>query len=151
MIKLITVGNLKEDYWKKAQQEYVKRLQKYGHVEIIEINEGKDHNFEVVLKQEKEKILKYLQPKDYVITLEIEGKQFTSYQLSKQMDQWLMQYSNLTFIIGGSYGLDPEIKKRANVSLSFGLLTFPHQMFRIMFLEQLYRSFKIMHNEAYHK
>ena len=102
-------------------------------------------------KKEKELILKHIEKKDYVITMEIEGKQLSSTELSKKIEEIEQINSNITFIIGGSYGLDDEIKNISNFKLSFSKLTFPHQLFRVILLEQIYRAYKIKNNESYHK
>lgn len=151
MIKIICVGKLKERYLKEAIEEYKKRLSKYTKLEIIEV---KDYDFDdkkKTLELEKDQIIKYISSKDYVVTLEIEGKELTSMELSKKIGFILTQNSNLCFIIGGSYGLAEEIKARAFFRLSFSKLTFPHQLFRVLLLEQIYRSYKIKNNESYHK
>ena len=100
---------------------------------------------------ESEYILKKINTKSYIITLEIDGKELTSIELSNLVDNSITNYGDITFIIGGSYGLDDSIKRISNYKLSFSKLTFPHQLFRLVFLEQLYRSFKILNNEKYHK
>lgn len=151
MIKIICVGKLKEKYWTDACEEYLKRLQKYTQIEIIEVTDEKIDEAKIALQKEKERIEKYLSPKDYLITLEIEGKQLSSIELSNKVDRWIMENSNITFLIGGSNGLHPDLKQRSSYKLSFSNLTFPHQLFRILLLEQLYRSFKIINNERYHK
>lgn len=151
MIKIICVGKLKEKYWKDAMEEYQKRLQKYVNLEIIEILDEGLLDKRTCLKKEQEKIEKYLNPKEYLITLEIEGKEISSKEFADKINQILISNSNITFLIGGSYGLSEELKKRANFKLSFSKLTFPHQLFRIMFLEQIYRCYKINNNESYHK
>ena len=143
MIKIICVGKLKEKYLIDACLEYLKRISKYTKIEIIEL---KDSN----ILEEKDDILKHIN-KEYVITLDIEGNSIDSPTLAKKIDNILISNSNIAFIIGGSYGLHPDIKKISNFSLSFSKLTFPHQLFRVMLLEQIYRSFKIMNNETYHK
>ena len=143
MIKIICVGKLKEKYLVDACIEYSKRISKYTKLEIIEL---KDSN----INEEKENILKHLN-KDYIITLEIEGEMLDSVSLSKKIDTVFLNNSNITFIIGGSLGLHNDIKKLSNFKLSFSKLTFPHQLFRVMLLEQIYRSFKILNNETYHK
>lgn len=150
MIKIITVGKLKEKYFREAVEEYLKRLSKYTKINLIEVP---DENYEITktLEKEKESILKHVSDKDYVITMEIEGKELTSVELSKKINDTLIQNSDITFIIGGSYGLHDEIKKISNYALSFSKMTFPHQLFRIMLLEQIYRSYKILNNETYHK
>ena len=144
MIKIICIGKIKEKFYRDAIEEYMKRLSKYHKVEIIELPDSN-------IKQEKELILKKIDSKDYIITMEIEGKQLTSIELSEMIDKTFLNYSNITFIIGGSDGLDDEIKNLSNYKLSFSKLTFPHQLFRVILLEQIYRSFKILNNETYHK
>jgi 23S rRNA (pseudouridine1915-N3)-methyltransferase len=150
MIKIITVGKIKEKYYTDAVNEYLKRLSKYTKINLIEV---KDEDFDIskTLLKEKESIMKYIDDKDYVITLEIEGNELDSVSLSKKLEDIQNNNSNITFIIGGSYGLHEDIKKRSNYKLSFSRLTFPHQLFRVILLEQLYRSFKISNNESYHK
>ena len=150
MIKIITVGKIKEEYLKDAIKEYLKRLGKYTKVSIIEVP---DENFEVskTLSKEKDSILKYINEKDFIITLEIDGKELSSVELSTRLNDIMINYSDITFIIGGSYGLHDDIKKMSNFALSFSKMTFPHQLFRVMLLEQIYRSFKIINNETYHK
>ena len=148
MIKIICVGKIKENYLKDGIKEYQKRIEKYSKVEIIELEDEANGN---ILEKEKLKIMKYIQDKDYVITLQIEGNQIDSIQLAKKIDEIYLNYSNITFVIGGSYGLHDDIKKRSNYALSFSKLTFPHQLFRLMLLEQIYRAYKINHNETYHK
>ena len=151
MIKIITVGTIKEKYLKDAIEEYRKRLRRYIDIDIIEIkDEGLLPPLQA-MEKEGEKIIKYLNEKDYIITLEIEGKELTSEELSKKIEEIMIINSNITFIIGGSYGIDKRIKERANYHLSFSKLTFPHQLFRVLLLEQLYRAFKIINNESYHK
>lgn len=151
MIKIICVGKIKEQFFKEAILEYEKRISKYTDIEIIEVIDEGLSDMKTAIKRESEKILKYINNKDYIITLEIEGKELSSVELAKKIDTIYNNYSNITFIIGGSYGLDDTIKKLANFHLSFSKLTFPHQLFRIVLLEQIYRSFKINNNETYHK
>jgi len=150
MIKIICVGKIKEKYFIDAINEYLKRLSKFTKIDLIEV---KDEDFDVskTLLKEKESISKYIEDKDYVITLEIEGEELDSISLSKKIDNIQLNNPNITFIIGGSYGLHEEIKKRSNYKLSFSKLTFPHQLFRVILLEQLYRTYKIINNETYHK
>ncbi|MDD3453325.1 MAG: 23S rRNA (pseudouridine(1915)-N(3))-methyltransferase RlmH [Bacilli bacterium] len=148
MIKIICLGKIKEKYLKDGIDEYLKRINKYTKIEVIELE---DESKNSILEKEKEKILKYLNPKDYIITLEIDGNNLSSTQLSKKIDKIFISNANITFIIGGSYGLHEDIKKRSDYKLSFSKLTFPHQLFRLMLLEQIYRSFKINNNETYHK
>lgn len=151
MIKIITVGAIKEKYFKDAISEYLKRLKKYTTIELIEVkDEGLVEEQKAILL-EAEKIKRHLNDKEYLITLEIEGKELTSVNFSKKIDQVLMENSNITFVIGGSYGLSQEIKDKAKFHLSFSQMTFPHQLFRIMLLEKIYRAYKIINNERYHK
>lgn len=135
MIKIICIGKLKEKYFQDACCEYQKRLEKNLETTILE----------------KERIEKVLNPKDYLITLEIDAPQVDSLTLSEKIDRLQMQNSTITFLIGGSHGIHQDLKKLANEHLSFSKLTFPHQLFRLLLLEQLYRSYKIIHNEKYHK
>ena len=145
MIKIICLGKLKEKYLHDAQEEYTKRISKYSKIEIIELQDYDN------LKKEKELIEKHIGQKDYVITLEIEGNSVSSEELATKIDSIYNTNSTITFIIGSSTGLHENIKKRSNYKLSFSRLTFPHQLFRIILLEQIYRIFKINNNETYHK
>lgn len=151
MIKIITVGKLKEKYLIDAIEEYQKRLSKYTKFEIIEVLDEANYEEEKIKEKEALKIERYLNNKDYIITLEIEGKELTSEEFAQKLNNILMINSNITFIIGGSYGLADRVKKRSNYKLSFSKMTFPHQLFRVILLEQIYRAFKIKNNETYHK
>lgn len=151
MIKIICLGKIKEKYFNDAIKEYEKRLSKYTKLEIIELNDEKDNDIKVCLQKEKVSILNHIKEKDNIIILDIEGKEYTSLEFSNFLEKELIINSNITFLIGSSNGLDEEIKKLTNKKISFSKLTFPHQLFRIILLEQIYRSFKIINNEAYHK
>jgi 23S rRNA (pseudouridine1915-N3)-methyltransferase len=151
MIKIICIGKIKEKFFKEAIDEYLKRLSKYTKVDLIELQDINNDNKNIILEKEKELILEKIKEKDYIITLEIEGKELSSIELSNKINELQINNSNITFIIGGSYGLHQEIKERSNYKLSFSKLTFPHQLFRIILLEQIYRSYKILNNETYHK
>ena len=151
MIKIVCVGKIKEKYLKDAIAEYQKRISKYTKLNIIEVKDYDYDDINKVLQEEKEQIEKHIDSKDYLITLEIEGKQITSEELAKTLDNTLTINSNITFVIGGSYGIDQSIKNKANFHLSFSSLTFPHQLFRVLLLEQIYRAYKIHNNESYHK
>ena len=144
MIKIICVGKLKEQYIKELVSDYLKRVNKYHKVEILELPDSD-------IEKEGLLIEKHLNPKDFIVTLEIEGTNFTSKELSANIDKWLMNYGNIIFIIGGSDGISDKIKQKSNYKLSFSNLTFPHGLFRGLLLEQIYRSFKILNNESYHK
>ena len=151
MIKIICVGKIKESFFREAIQEYQKRLSKYTKLEIIELPDYTNGNVQENQKKEALLIQKQIGPKDYVITLEIEGRTFSSEQIAEKIDDLFQNYSTITFVIGGSYGLDVSIKEKSDLSLSFSKMTFPHQLFRILLLEQIYRSYKIIHHESYHK
>lgn len=151
MIKLITVGNIKENYLKEAIKEYSKRLNKYTNLEIVEVKDEGLVEPQKAILLESEKIKKHLSERDYIITLEIDGKQITSPEFAKKLSQIQMESSSIVFIIGGSYGLSEEIKQKSKLHLSFSNMTFPHQLFRVILLEQIYRAYKIMSNESYHK
>lgn len=147
MIKIICVGKIKEKYLRDAILEYTKRISKYTKIEIIEVSDETDN----ILNKERVSIFRFIKEKDYVITLEIEGKEISSLDFAQKIDKTFISYPNITFIIGGSYGLHNDIKDRSNFSLSFSKLTFPHPLFRVLLLEQIYRAFKINHHETYHK
>lgn len=148
MIKVICVGKIKEKYFIEGVKEYQKRISKYTKLEIIELP---DYNYDVskTKLEEGKNILSKIKEKDFVVTLEVEGKKFSSPELSEFIDKNISR--NIIFIIGGSNGLSKEVLDRSNYALSFSDLTFPHQLFRIILLEQIYRSFKILNNESYHK
>ncbi len=157
-ITILAVGKLKEKYWQDAVKEYSKRLGKYCRLQITEVRESllranpSAADEEAVKTAEGRELLGKIKPSDYVITLEIGGKSLSSTELAKQInDLGIMGKSSLVFIIGGSLGLSKEVSKRADLKLSFSAMTFPHQMMRVILLEQIYRSFKIIKNEAYHK
>lgn len=151
MIKIICVGKIKEKFFVDAIKEYEKRLSKYTKLQIIEVPDEFNQSIDICIKKEADSISKNIDDKDFVITLEIEGNMLTSTELSKKIDTIFNNNSNIDFIIGGSYGLHESIKKRSDYSLSFSKLTYPHQLFRVILLEQIYRSFKIINNESYHK
>lgn len=151
MIKIICVGKIKEKFYRDALEEYKKRLSKYVKLEIIEVSDINDNNIKIILEKERDLILKNINFKSYIVTLEIEGNMLSSEEFSKKLESTFISYPNIIFIIGGSYGLHDDIKKISNYKLSFSKMTFPHQMFRVILLEQLYRSYKIINNESYHK
>lgn len=144
MIKIICVGKIKEDYLTNLICDYESRIKKYHKLEIIEL---KDSDIE----SEGDLILKYIKENDFLVTLEIEGNNLTSDEFAVRIDKWLMQYANITFVIGGSNGISKRVKDISKYRLSFGKNTFPHGLFRGILLEQIYRSFKILNNETYHK
>lgn len=145
MIKIICMGKIKETYLKELIEDYKKRIQKYHKLEIIELKD------EDTLEKETKSMIKVLDTKDYIITLEIEGKKYNSEQFAKHLDELFLKTSNITFIIGSSLGISNTIKQKKNESLSFSDFTFPHGLFRGILLEQIYRSFKINNHEIYHK
>lgn len=145
MIKILCVGKIKEDYLKELINDYQKRITAYHKLEIIEL---KDSDIET----ESKEIIKNINEKDYNILLDIKGKKYNSIELSKLIDNTFINgYGTITFIIGASNGVTEEVKTKCNERLSFSDLTFPHGLFRGMLLEQIYRSFKILNNESYHK
>ena len=157
-ITVITVGKIKEKYLKDAISEYSKRLSKYCKLEIIEVADEKtpDNASEVVedsiRSKEAERILKYIKDDAYIITLEIGGNQLSSEELADKIDKLGVQgTSHIVFIIGGSIGLGKEVLNKSNYALSFSKMTFPHQLMRVILLEQVYRSYRIISNEPYHK
>ena len=157
-ITVITVGKLKEKYLKDAIAEYSKRLSKYCKLEIVEVADEKtpDNASEFVedsiRSKEAERILKYVKDDAYIITLEIGGKQLSSEELAEKIDKLGVQRtSHIIFIIGGSIGLGKEVLQKSNYALSFSKMTFPHQLMRVILLEQIYRSYRIISGEPYHK
>jgi 23S rRNA (pseudouridine1915-N3)-methyltransferase len=157
-ITVICIGKLKETYWADAIKEYSKRLSKYCTLAINELKEEKmpenaSNAEEIAVKDaEGKSILKQIKKDAYVIALEIKGKELTSEALSEKIeDLGILGKSDLVFVIGGSIGLSDEVLARADLRLSFSKMTFPHQMMRVILLEQIYRSFKIIRNETYHK
>lgn len=148
-MKIICVGKIKEKYFVSAIEEYSKRISRYTNLEIIEVP---DEALEgTALKKEGERILSKIKDSDYVITLEIEGNFLSSLEFARKIDNNFNCNKNLTFVIGGSYGLDEAVKRRSDYRLSFSKFTFPHQLFRVLLFEQIYRAFKINRNENYHK
>ena len=150
MIKIICLGKIKENFLKAAIDEYLKRISKYTKIEIIELADF-SYDIKKTLSLERDSILKNIKESDYNILLDINGLEFTSVELANELDKIRTINSNINFIIGGSYGVHEDIKQKANLRLSFSKLTFPHQLFRVILLEQIYRSFKIINNEEYHK
>ena len=156
-IKIICIGKLKEKYWTEAEREYMKRLSAYCNAEIIELKESRLNGSgaameEQVKIEEGKSILSKIGDNAYVITLEIKGKRFSSEGLAEKIQDLSIQgKGEIDFIIGGSLGLSEEVSRKADLKLSFSDLTFPHQMMRIILLEQIYRSYKIIRGETYHK
>ena len=157
-ITILTVGKIKEKYLRDAIAEYTKRLSKYCKPEIIEVADEKtpDNASETVEEnirtKEGERLLKYVRDDAYVITLEINGKQLSSEELAEKIEKLGVQgTSHIMFIIGGSIGLGKEVLARSDFALSFSKMTFPHQLMRVILLEQVYRSYRIINGEPYHK
>ena len=157
-INVICVGKLKEKYLKDAIDEYSKRLKRFCTFSITELPDEKisDNPSEAeekkVLKTEGEKILKCIQPDDYVFSLCVEGKEISSEKFANELSNLMLSgKSTVDFVIGGSLGLDEEVKNRSNFRLSFSPMTFPHQLMRVILLEQIYRCYRIINGEPYHK
>jgi 23S rRNA (pseudouridine1915-N3)-methyltransferase len=156
-IKIITVGKIKEKYLQDGIDEYTKRLSRYTQLEMVEVNDEKapeklsKKEMEMIKDKEGDKLLSKLD-NDYLVALDIKGKSFGSVELAKKIrDVFSYESSNITFVIGGSLGLSKKILDRANLKLSFSKMTFPHQLMKMILLEQIYRSFRIINNEPYHK
>lgn len=157
-VKVITVGKLKEKYLKDGIAEYSRRLSRFTKLEFIELADEKTpdnaslaENQQILLK-EGQRILGKIGEREFIIALAIEGKQFPSEEFSKILADTVLQgYSTITFIIGGSLGLSPEVKKRAQLLMSFGALTLPHQLMKLVLVEQIYRAFMIQQGSPYHK
>ena len=145
MIKVICIGKLKENYLKEMIEDYVMRIRKYHKFEIIEL---KDSN----IKDEGKEILKHINDKDTIISLAIEGQEKNTLEFKDMLEKMLISgKSNITFVIGGSEGICEEIKKKSDFLISFSKMTFPHGLFRALLVEQIYRVFKIINGETYHK
>ena len=156
-IKIIAVGKIKENYLKEGISEYITRLSPYAKVEIVELPDSKvkdDSPSDIlrVINEEGERILSKIKDGEYIINLDLNKKEFDSIEFSKFIEKKMVEAgASLTFVIGGSYGLSDKVKARANYSISLSKMTFLHQMTRLILLEQIYRSFKILNNEIYHK
>ena len=156
-VRIVCVGKLKERYFEDACAEFQKRLGRFCTLEIIELPDEKApeslHPAEedIVRDKEGKRILKAIGAKDFVVTLAIDGKQMRSEEFAAFLEEKETEARPLTFLIGGSLGLSPEVYARANAKLSFSKMTFPHRIARLLLLEQIYRGFKILRNEAYHK
>ena len=158
-IKIVCVGKLSEKFFREAVDEYKKRLSAFSKIEIIEVQEEKntsqnpsDAEIQIILKKEAEKILSKISDNEFVISLEILGKSMDSEEFSRFLENKMKDgNSKFTFVIGGSYGLSDEVKKRSDFKLSFSKFTLAHQLFRVVLFEQIYRAFKIMNNQIYHK
>ncbi len=153
-IKIIALGKIKEKFLKDGIDEFLKRLTPYTAMEIIELNpvEIKDNQTEKALLEEGEKILSNIKPNSYVITMEILGKQLSSEDFAAKINEITISgISELVFVIGSSCGIAPTVSQRANFKLSISKMTFLHQFARLLLVEQIYRAFKILKNETYHK
>lgn len=157
-IKIFAIGKIKENYLKIGVEEYCKRLKNYASVSIIEVDDESvkenpsSGEIEIAKNKEGQRVLKLLKPTDYLIGLDLNKKEMTSEEFATYLDHKIaLANSTLSFVIGGSYGLSDELKKRCNDSISLSKMTFLHQMTRLILLEQIYRAFKINKNEVYHK
>lgn len=157
-ITILCVGKVKEKFYQEAIKEFEKRLSRYCKLNIVEVADEKtqeqasDTEIAIVKNQEGNRILKVIKEEGYVICLAIDGKEIDSVQLSQKMDKLLVEgNSHIYFVIGGSLGLSDEVLRRADFKLSFSKMTFPHQLMRVILLEQIYRAFRISNNEPYHK
>ncbi len=154
-IKIIALGKIKEKFLKEGVDEFLKRLTPYSSVEILELNpiEIKDENLvEKILDEEGEKILSLIKPSSFVVTMEIGGKMFSSEEFSAKIEELINEgVSELIFVIGSSCGLSKKVSARADLKMSMSKMTFLHQFARLILVEQIYRAFKIMKNEKYHK
>ena len=155
-IKIVCVGKIKENSLTNLIEEYLRRLSKYVNVEVIEIKEANlkslsKKDIDLALNQEGSNILNYVRKEDYLISLCIEGKVLDSISVASLIDELRGSGKDIVFVIGSSYGLSEEVKRRSDLKLSFSKMTFPHQLMRLILLEQIYRSFKIINHETYHK
>lgn len=150
-VVIIGVGRLREKFFREAAEEYKKRLSRYVKLDIIEADDLPEDAGEITKKKEGEMILSKIRPDDFVVANCIDGKQMDSVELSEFFREREMYGSRVVFVIGGSLGLSDDVIRRANKKLSMSKMTFPHQLFRVMLLEQIYRAQKILSGERYHK
>ncbi len=157
-INIICIGKIKEKYLQDGIDEYLKRLSKYANTQIVELpdepipDNPSEKEAKQVKKKEAEKISKCINPRDFVIALDLAGKELTSEEFAQEISAITVSgYSTIDFIIGGSLGIDKELLNTVKVKISFSKLTFPHQLFRLILCEQIYRAYKILNNETYHK
>lgn len=157
-INIISVGKIKEDYFKKAIEEYEKRLKAYCRVNFIELkdeSEGKnlsDKDIDIILDKEGKRILEKIKERSFIIVLDILGRSIDSVEFSKKINDIMLDgISSIDFIIGGSLGISQEVKDKANYSISFSKFTFPHKLMKVILMEQIYRAFTIINNKTYHK
>lgn len=150
-VVIIGVGRLREKFFREAAEEYKKRLSRYVKLDIIEVDDLPEDAGEITKKKEGEMILSKIRPEDFVVANCIDGKQLDSVELSEFFREREMYGSRVVFVIGGSLGLSDDVIRRANKKLSMSKMTFPHQLFRVMLLEQIYRAQKILAGERYHK
>lgn len=157
-INIISVGKIKEDYFKKAIEEYEKRLKAYCRVNFIELkdeSEGKNlsnKDIDIILDKEGKRILEKIKERSFIIVLDILGRSIDSVEFSKKINDIMLDgISSIDFIIGGSLGISQEVKDKANYSLSFSKFTFPHKLMKVILMEQIYRAFTIINNKTYHK
>lgn len=152
MIKLVVVGKIKDKHLQTLIDDYVKRINRYHKLEVIEVKDEPIQNDEsAVLKKEGQRVLEKIGADEYVITLDLHGKMCDSLTFATKIDRLFINYSKITFVIGGSLGLSEELRARSNELFKLSDLTFLHQMTRLIILEQIYRGFKILNNETYHK
>ena len=150
MIKIICIGKIKENYYKDAIQEYKKRISKYTKIEIIELPDV-SYDIKKTLKEEYNNVMKVFNKNDYNILMDISGNELDSLSFASKINNTFNINNNITFIIGGSYGVLDELRNLCDYRISFSKMTFPHQLFRVILLEQIYRAFKINNHEEYHK
>ena len=157
-ITILAVGKIKEKFYSEAIGEYTKRLSRYCKLEIVQVNDEKteenasEHEMDLIKEREAERLLKHIGKDDYVVTLEIQGKELDSLQMADKIQKCMVGgISHIVFVIGGSLGMHASVSKRADFRLSFSKMTFPHQLMRVILLEQIYRSYRIIHKEPYHK
>lgn len=152
MIKILCVGKIKDKNLSNLIDDYIKKINRYHKLEVIEVkDEAINDNQELVLNSEGERVLKKIDDSDYVILMDLHGKAIDSVSFANKLDKLFINYSKIVFVIGGSLGLSKDLINRANERIKLSDLTFLHNMTRLILLEQIYRSFKILNNETYHK
>jgi 23S rRNA (pseudouridine1915-N3)-methyltransferase len=149
-IKILAIGKLKQSFWKEASSEYLKRINFFLPTEVLELLEEKNNNIKIVVEKEGARFLEKIKKENFVVVLDKGGKKLSSEKLAENFSRWQIEHKEIIFVIGGAFGLAPEILKRAHAIISLSDLTFTHEQARVILLEQLYRALTIINHKPYH-